>query len=58
VEEILDQVAYLARRDAEAMDQIDDQSLQRRHDQGSFKDTSIHMDESDDEFLLQVSLKN
>src|SRR4249920_3973455 len=43
--DILDQVVYLARRNAEAMDQMDDQD--------SFKDTSNHMDKSDDDFLLQ-----
>ncbi len=35
------------------MDQINDQSPQRPHDQSSFKDTSNQINESDDEFLLQ-----
>jgi amino acid transporter len=35
------------------MDQMEDQSPQRRQDQDSLKDTSNHMDESEDEFLLQ-----
>ena len=35
------------------MDQTEDQSTQNRNDQDTFKDTPQHMDESDDDFLLQ-----
>jgi amino acid transporter len=35
------------------MDQTDDQSSQRPHDQEPLKDTPHNMDESDDDFLLQ-----
>ena len=35
------------------MDQKDDQSPKRPHDQGTFKDTPQPNDETDDDFLLQ-----
>ena len=35
------------------MDQTDDQFSQRPHDQEPIKDTPQHIDESDDDFLLQ-----
>ena len=53
MEDLLCQAENLERKDAEAMDQTDDQSPQRRHDQDPVKDTPQSKDKSDDDFMLQ-----